>query len=286
MRFYDFHIQGRNYASDRNLILEAKRLGYSGVSLVYPTKDDFNESKEYLSEIEKEVNTEFTAEEVINEIGSDSESPNISLNSEKIDYGNNGKNKFTNYTKYEDFSWDNFKIIPGIKIFPKNSEDLKKQIKTSRKKTNVLIAVGGDLKINRAACENIKLDILSRPYYKRRDCGINHVLAKEAARNNVAIELNICDVLRARSHLRSKIIAQFQEIIKLQRKFNFPLIISSGAVSLFDMRTPQDLIAFSQCFGLKKEEATYSISNTPKNIVKFNLNRKNVIAIGAEKVID
>lgn len=262
LKFYDFHIQGRNYNSDKKLIFEAKRLGYSGVSLLY-SKDDYSESKEYLTEIENEINSIPLKDD--NSVSySESNLPNISdsnLNQEK-----------------------NFNIYPGIKIFPKNSEDLKRQIRSSRKKTNILMAVGGDLKINRAACENIQLDILSRPYYKRRDCGINHVLSKEAAKNNVAIELNICDILRARSPIRSKIMAHFQEIVKLQKKFKFPLIISSGAVSTYDLRNPKDLNALSRCFGLNKNEVNLAISNNPKNIVDFNNLRKDIIVVGAKKL--
>ncbi len=258
LKFYDFHLQGRNYNSDKKLILEAKRLGYSGVSLLY-SKDDYNQSKEYLAEIENEINSRPTKDS--NSVSNLDSISDSDLNSEET-----------------------FKIFPGINIFPKNSEDLKRQIRSSRKKTNILMAVGGDLKINRAACENIQLDILSRPYYKRRDCGINHVLAKEAAKNEVAIELNICDILRARSPIRSKIMAHFQEIVKLQKKFKFPLIIGSGAVSIYDLRNPKDLNALSQCSGLSKNEVNLAISNNPKNIVDFNNQRKDVIIVGAKKV--
>ncbi len=266
LKFYDFHLQGRNYNSDKKLIFEAKRLGYSGVSLLY-SKDDYKESKEYLTEIENEINSEPTM---------DSNSVSNPVSNSTYNLDSNSDNNL-NFEK-------TFKIFPGIKIFPKNSEDLKRQIRSSRKKTNILMAVGGDLKINRAACENIQLDILSRPYYKRRDCGINHVLAKEAANNDVAIELNICDILRARSPIRSKIMAHFQEIVKLQKKFKFPLIIGSGAVSIYDLRRPKDLNALSQCFGLSKNEVNLAISNNPKNIVDFNNQRKDIIIVGAKKV--
>ncbi len=264
LKFYDFHIQGRNYSSDKKLILEAKRLGYSGVSLLY-SKDDYTQSKEYLSEIENEINS-------------------VSIKDDNVvSYADSNPNSISDSDSNPQKT---FKIFPGIKIFPKNSEDLKRQIRSSRKKTNILMAVGGDLKINRAACENIQLDILSRPYYKRRDCGINHVLAKEAAKNSVAIELNICDILRARSPIRSKIMAHFQEIVKLQKKFKFPLIISSGAVSTYDLRTPKDLNALSQCFGLSKNEVNLAISNNPKSVVDFNKQRKDIVVIGVKKVVN
>ena len=79
----------------------------------------------------------------------------------------------------------------GVEITCKNSEDLRKKIQRSRKSTDILIVQGGDLKINRAACDDRLIDILSQPYRSRRDTGINHVLAKRASENDVAIELNL-----------------------------------------------------------------------------------------------
>lgn len=179
-----------------------------------------------------------------------------------------------------------FQIDPGAEMYPKNPEDLKKKVRKFRNRTDVLLVHGGDLKINRAVCENIQVDILSRPYYKRRDCGINHVLAKEAARNNVAIELNVSDILKSWLTLRSKILAHFRDIVKLHKKFGFPLIITSGAASFYDIRSPEDLIALSKCFGLTHEEAILTLSKVPESILDFNSERNNMVINGVKKIVE
>ena len=70
---------------------------------------------------------------------------------------------------------------------------------------------------------NIKIDVLSRPYLKRYDSGLNHVLSKESVKNNVAIELCFKDILKSYLSHRSKIISNFRDIYVLHRKFDFPL---------------------------------------------------------------
>ncbi len=85
LKFYDFHIQGRNYNSDKKLIYEAKRLGYSGVSLFY-SKDDYYQSKEYLTEIENEINLISNPDFDLNQVSSETDSSsnlnsNLDLNS-------------------------------------------------------------------------------------------------------------------------------------------------------------------------------------------------------------
>ncbi|MGB9938124.1 MAG: ribonuclease P protein component 3 [Methanobacterium sp.] len=179
---------------------------------------------------------------------------------------------------------DDFTVFKGIEIFAKNPDDLRKQINKFRDNLDVIIVNGGNLKINRAACEDPRIDILAHPYKNRRDSGINHVLAKKAFENEVAIEISINPLIRTRLSLRAKLISQFRHIIKLKRKFGFQTLISSNANSIYDLRTPEDIIAISNCFGMTEEEAAVSLSKIPKNIIERNKIRKDVIVKGARVV--
>jgi ribonuclease P/MRP protein subunit RPP1 len=249
MKFFDCHLYGKNYESDYQLISESKRLGYAGVSLFYST--DNYQSVDYLNDIQKELTGESDL--------ADGEIQNNDLNPD-------------------------FQIVPGVEIDPKNGEDLRKKINNFRKKSDLLMIKGGDLKINRSSCENSKVDILSRPYYRRRDCGINHVLAKEAAKNSVAIELNISDILRSQNALRSKLLGHFREIVKLQKKFSFPVLLTSGAVTNYDLRRPRDLVALSKCFGMDHEDAISALSQIPWLILEFNQQRNYMVVGGVKKI--
>lgn len=179
---------------------------------------------------------------------------------------------------------DDFKIFSGIEIYAKNPEDLKKKVMKFREKKDVVIVNGGNIKINRAACEDPRVDILSHPYKNRRDSGINHVLAKKASENNVAIEFSINQVIKTRLSIRAKLLSQFRQILKLQRKFGFPLIITSNAYSIYDLRTPNDIIAFTGCLEMTSDEIMDALSKNPINIIERSRIRKNVIVKGARTI--
>ncbi len=179
---------------------------------------------------------------------------------------------------------DDFSIFSGVEIYAKNPDDLRKNVQRFREHNDILIVNGGDIKINRAACEDPRVDILAHPYKNRRDSGINHVLAKKAAENNVAIELNINSIIRTRLSLRAKILSQFRQILKLQRKFKFPLIIASNAYSTYDLRTPEDITAFAGCLEMTYEEIRNSLSKNPIDIIERSKIRKNVIVQGARTI--
>ncbi len=143
-----------------------------------------------------------------------------------------------------------------------------------------MIVRGGDLKVNRAACEDKRVDILSQPNRSRRDSGINHVLARKAAENSVAIEINLKILLKTNLRYRYRVLSQFRHIVELQRKFKFPLIITSSASFKYDLITPQDITALSKSFQMSFEESFDAISKIPQEIIEINDLRDNFVVDG------
>lgn len=172
-----------------------------------------------------------------------------------------------------------------LEIKSNNINEIRKAVRKFRNKSPCISVMGGDLKVNRAVVENIQIDVLSRPYFRRYDSGLNHILAKEALKNNVAVELCFKDVLRSYLAPRSKIISNFKDIYTLYRKFDFPLILSSRAESVFDIRTTHDFASFFTQTGLTSVEVDKSFL-TAANILKFNENRNNMILNGVRRVDD
>jgi ribonuclease P/MRP protein subunit RPP1 len=172
-----------------------------------------------------------------------------------------------------------------LEIESNNINEIKKTARKFRKKSSCISVIGGDLKVNRATVETVQIDVLSRPYLKRYDGGLNHVLAKEAVKNNVAVELCFKDVLKSYLSYRSKVISNFKDIYTLYRKFDFPLILSSRAESVFDIRATHDFIAFFKQTGLTDFEIDKSFL-TARNILEFNENRDKMIFDGVRRVDD
>lgn len=172
-----------------------------------------------------------------------------------------------------------------LEIKSTNINEIRKATNKFRQKASCISVIGGDLKVNRAVLENVKIDVLSRPYLKRYDSGINHILAKEALRNDVAIELSFRDILKSYLAPRSKIISNFRDIYTLYRKFDFPLILSSGAESIFDIKTTHDFVSVFKQTGLDDDEINKSFL-TSENILKFNKDRGDLIFKGVRRVND
>ena len=172
-----------------------------------------------------------------------------------------------------------------LEIKSNNINEIRKIANKFRNKASCISVVGGDLKVNRAVVENVKIDVLSRPYLKRFDSGLNHILAKEALYNNVAIELCFKDALRTYLSHRSKVISNFKDTYALYRKFDFPLILSSRSESIFDIRTTHDFISFFKQTGLTDAEIAKSFE-TSRNILEFNEDRDNMIFKGVRRVVD
>lgn len=228
--FFDLHIQGNH-----ELAMDAEKMGYSGVAIVFNSKD-YKDKSEIFRKIKR------TAD------------------------GFQENNK--PYIKF------------GVEIDAKNPDDLKKQVRKFRKKADVILVHGGDLKINRAATEDPRIDILCHPYRSRYDSGINHVLAVKAAENTVAVEINLKYFLLTRPNHRHRVLSQFRQIMKLHRKYKFPVIITSDADSVYDLRHPRDVIAMASCFGMTNNEAFNALSTIPQNIMAKNQIRDQIIVSG------
>lgn len=176
--------------------------------------------------------------------------------------------------------FNNFNIGFGLKLKVNKPNEIRKYIGKYRDEVDFISVIGGKNNINRSALENYQVDVLSKPYFKRSDCGINHVLAKEAVKNNVAVELCFKDVLSNFLSYRAKLISNFRDIINLQRKYKFPLIVTSGAEDIFDVRAPKDISSFFKVIGLNDDELDDVFYKYPKSLIDFSRDRKNMIYQG------
>ena len=250
MKFYDLNLRGQNYEKDLALIKEANKFGWDYLNLNY-SHDNFDIALQYKEELIEELS--------------------------EVDFEDTYRNRKTNF--------DHAKLSMGINILNANSNEIRRITNRYRDKSNYISCLGGDLKINRNVCENYRVDVLSRPYYKRRDSGMNHVLAKEAARNNVAIELCFRDILNNYLKYRANVISSFKEILMFHRKFKFPLILTTDSKSVYDVRSTRDIVSFFRSIGFTDKEIYNGFYYYPKQILEFNQERENMIVRGV-KVIE
>lgn len=165
----------------------------------------------------------------------------------------------------------------GVDIFigmeATTTEELKKLVRT-RREYDVLLVRGSDLYLNRKAVETKEVDILTHPEYNRKDSGFNHVMAKLAAENNVAIEINFREILLSSKNTRSHIMHNIAKNVRLCKKYKTPIIICSGAISHLQLKDPKILMSMGCLLGLELNEAKKALSEVPENIIKMIKERR------------
>jgi len=158
-------------------------------------------------------------------------------------------------------------VFYGVEIKANSVFDLKRKVKLHWGKVSLLAVHGGNDKINRAAVENPKVDVLAHPCGERGEVGLNHVLVRYAAKNSVAIDFNMDAIIHSRRGDRARTLGKMREHLKLVRKYNAPMILTSHAHSVYDLRAPREMIALAALFGMSKEEATSALCDIPAGIL-------------------
>ena len=106
---------------------------------------------------------------------------NVKLAKQASEYGwdhinfSYNQNDFKNALNLRDDLKDSLKDIISfdytLEIKSTNINEIRKAVNKFRNNALCISVVGGDLKVNRAVLENVKIDVLSRPYLKRYDSG-------------------------------------------------------------------------------------------------------------------
>jgi ribonuclease P/MRP protein subunit RPP1 len=182
-------------------------------------------------------------------------------------------NYFNEFKKLDELKTEIEKVSEkaGIEIYigfeARTTLELSK-LRKARRSFDVLLVRGHDLNLNRKAVETPEVDILTHPEFERRDSGLNHIMAKLAARNNVAIEINFREILLSSKNTRAGIIHKIRSNVELCKKYNAPIIICSGAISHWQLRDPKILASMGCLLGLELCEAKRALSEIPQKIIK------------------
>ena len=176
----------------------------------------------------------------------------------------------TNHSEYFEMDIDlnlcGFEVIRGVEVTSEPSE-LKDEIRKFRPRVTVLSVHGGDERINRMAVEDRRVDILCHPE-EENSSGLNHILARSATKNDVAIEFDMGAIIHSRGRSRSRVLSFMSENLKLVRRYNTQMVLTSNSHLVYDLRAPREMMALASLFGMTREEATTALSVTPQSIIK------------------
>lgn len=124
---------------------------------------------------------------------------------------------------------------------------------------------GGNLRVTRFAIES-KVDAIISPELGRKDNGLDHVLARLASRNDVAIGFSLSQLFRKSPYERSTLLKFMIQNWKLVNKYKVPRFLTSSAESKWEVRSPRDLMSFGIALGMEIPQAKASLTFYPEKI--------------------
>ena len=146
-------------------------------------------------------------------------------------------------------SFDGVEILSGILVQDAPMRDVIARVNRAKDSGTVVSVAARDNGFNRAAISLRGVHIL-RGIQTADKNAFDHVTAKMAADNNVAIDLDLSLLIAARGVVRQRTIHRYRDILTFERRFEFPVTLSSYARSYLDLRAVREITGFCSFIGM------------------------------------
>jgi ribonuclease P/MRP protein subunit RPP1 len=156
-------------------------------------------------------------------------------------------------------SGEGARVIPATIIRAPGIRDFLKLVKQLRK-GGLLMVEAGDAGFNRAAITVPGVHILRGLQHAPRR-SFDHITARYAAEHLTAVNISLHPIIHSRGIERQRAFSCYADILRLHRRFEFPVTLSTDARSWTDLRSAGECIALSGLFGMEEEEAEAALSS-------------------------
>jgi len=127
--------------------------------------------------------------------------------------------------------------------------DIITRMKRLRETDTVVSVAAGDAGFNRAVIGLKGVHIL-RGMHAADKNAFDHVTAKMAADNSVAVDIDLSSIIAGRGIPRQRAIARYRDILVLEERFEFPITLSTYARSVLDLRAVREISGLCSLLGM------------------------------------
>jgi len=157
-------------------------------------------------------------------------------------------------------------VRSGIIIRDTPMRDIVNRMKRLRESGAVISVMAGDAGFNRAAIGLKGMHIL-RGIHAADKIAFDHVSAKMAADNRVAVDIDLSTIIGTRGIARQRAIARYRDVLVLERRFEFPLTISTGAASALGLRGVREISGICSLLGMDTADAERALGGVEQVMV-------------------
>jgi len=147
-------------------------------------------------------------------------------------------------------SFDGVDIFSGIIVQDAPMRDVIARVKRAKDAGMVVSVSARDNGFNRAVIGLKGVHIL-RGIQAADKTAFDHVTAKMAADNNVAVDIDLSVLIAARGVIRQRSIHRYRDVLTFERRFEFPVTLSSHARSYLDLRAVREISGLCSIIGME-----------------------------------
>jgi ribonuclease P/MRP protein subunit RPP1 len=140
-------------------------------------------------------------------------------------------------------------VYSGYMIRDLPVKDVISAVKRSKDSGRVISVNAAGNSFNRAVI-GIKGVHILRGIQTADKTAFDHVTAKMAADNRVALDIDLSPIIGGRSVARQRAIQRYRDVMVLEQRFDLPITLSTHARSLLDMRGVRDITGLCTLLGM------------------------------------
>lgn len=150
------------------------------------------------------------------------------------------------------------RIIPATIISETDSRKVTAQVKKRRNGETLIFVDAGDNGFNRTVLAQKGVHGIRRVHRTPKNA-FDHVAARLAAENGIAVDIDLFPLIQERGAMRQKVLNRYNDLMRLYTRYRFPLTISSNACSVLDLRSPDEICLICTMFGMDEEDTNLAL---------------------------
>lgn len=148
-------------------------------------------------------------------------------------------------------------VVTGVEVRADDPSRASGFVGNHRDDQTIVAVHGGDTTMNRFAVEQPAVDVLTHPMVDDGD--FNHVLAREAADNDVRVELSFRRVLRRDGGPRVQALRGLRKLHELLTQYDTPFVVSADPTTHLHLRAPRELAALGEQVGIPASDIEHGL---------------------------
>ena len=153
---------------------------------------------------------------------------------------------------------------------PKTPRELLQDLRRFRRRFEVVSVTCTSKRVARQAAKDRRVDLILFPATDIHKRFFDRAEAELASKALSCLEIEMAPLLSLSGFSRIRLLSRLRREVAIAKKFNVPVVISSGATNECLMRSPHDYAALATLFDMPLLYALHALSEDPLAIVERN----------------